>query len=32
MANLTPGSYKLEVSVMRPTGDTVVRTADFDVK
>lgn len=28
---LPPGAYKLEISVMRQTGDPVVRTADFDV-
>ncbi len=30
-ANLPPGAYRLEVSVVRPTGDPVVRTADFDI-
>jgi VWFA-related protein len=29
--DLAAGAYRLEVSVMRPTGDPVVRTADFDV-
>ena len=28
---LPAGGYKIEVSVMRETGDPVVRTADFDV-
>ena len=31
IANLPPGAYKLEVSVMRQTGEPVVRTADFDI-
>jgi len=31
MTNLPAGAYKLEVSVMRPTGDAVVRTTDFDI-
>jgi VWFA-related protein len=31
IANLPAGLYKLEVSVMRQTGDPVVRTADFDI-
>ena len=30
-ADLPAGAYRLEVSVMRQTGDPVVRTADFDV-
>jgi hypothetical protein len=30
-ANLPPGAYRLEVSVMRETGDPVIRTADFDI-
>ena len=30
-ATLPPGAYKVEVSVMRQTGNPVVRTADFDV-
>jgi hypothetical protein len=30
-ATLPAGAYRLEVSVMRSTGDPVVRTADFDV-
>ena len=28
---LPAGGYKIEVSVMRETGDPVVRTADFDI-
>ena len=31
LASWPAGGYKLEVSVMRETGDPVVRTADFDV-
>jgi hypothetical protein len=31
-ANLTAGAYKLEVIVMRQTGDPVVRTADFAIQ
>jgi VWFA-related protein len=31
IANLPAGAYKLEVSVMRETGDPVIRTADFDI-
>ncbi len=31
IASLPAGGYKMEVSVMRETGDPVVRTADFDV-
>jgi hypothetical protein len=31
-ANLPAGTYKLEVSVMRQTGDPVVRTADFSIE
>lgn len=31
VANLPPGAYKLEVSVMRDTGDPVVRAIDFDI-
>jgi len=31
MSNLPAGAYRLEVSVMRPTGDPIVRTADFDI-
>lgn len=30
-ANLPPGAYRLEVSVIRETGDPVVRTTDFDI-
>jgi hypothetical protein len=30
-ATLPAGLYKLEVTVMRQTGDPVIRTADFDV-
>jgi hypothetical protein len=30
-ATLPAGAYKLEVTVMRQTGDPVVRTTDFDV-
>ena len=30
-ANLPAGAYKLEVSVVRESGDPVVRTADFDI-
>jgi VWFA-related protein len=30
-ATLPAGAYRLEVTVMRQTGDPVVRTADFDV-
>ena len=30
-ATLPAGAYKLEVTVMRQTGDPVVRTVDFDV-
>ena len=30
-ATLPAGAYKLEVTVMRQTGDPVIRTADFDV-
>jgi VWFA-related protein len=30
-ATLPAGAYKLEVTVMRQTGDPIVRTADFDV-
>jgi VWFA-related protein len=30
-ATLPAGAYRLEVTVMRPAGDAVVRTADFDV-
>ncbi len=29
---LPAGAYKLEVTVMRPTGEPVVRTADFDIQ
>lgn len=29
VANLPAGAYKLEVTVMRPTGDPVIRTTDF---
>jgi hypothetical protein len=31
VANLAAGGYRLEVSVVRKTGDPVVRTADFDI-
>ena len=31
MDKLSPGAYKLEVSVMHQSGDLVVRTVDFDV-
>lgn len=31
VANLPAGSYRLEVSVMRETGDPVVRTVDFSI-
>jgi VWFA-related protein len=31
IANLPTGAYKLEVSVMRESGDPVIRTADFDI-
>jgi hypothetical protein len=30
-ASLPAGAYKLEITVMRQTGDPVVRTADFDL-
>jgi len=30
-ANLPAGAYRLEVSIMRETGDPVIRTADFDI-
>jgi len=32
IATLPAGAYRLEVSVMRETGEPVVRTADFDVR
>lgn len=32
LGKLETGSYRLEVSVMRVTGDKLVRTADFDVQ
>ena len=31
IANLPPGAYKLEVSVMREAGDPVTSTVDFDI-
>jgi VWFA-related protein len=31
LAGLAPGAYKVEVTVMRQTGDPIVRTADFSV-
>lgn len=31
LASWPAGGYKIEVSVMRETGDPVVRTADFDI-
>jgi VWFA-related protein len=31
VANLPPGAYRLEVSVLRETGNPVVRTTDFDI-
>jgi len=31
VANLPPGAWRLEVSVIRQTGDPVVRTTDFDI-
>jgi hypothetical protein len=31
VANLPPGAYRLEVSVLRETGNPVVRPADFDI-
>ena len=30
-SGLPPGKYKLEVTVMRQTGQPVVRTTDFEV-
>jgi len=32
IATLTAGKYKLEISVMRQTGDPVIRTIDFAVR
>jgi VWFA-related protein len=31
VANLPSGAYRLEVSVMRESGNPVIRTADFDI-